>query len=377
MKRIKTKVLCVDDEPRVLEGLALQLRRGYEVHSAHGGPEGLKVLTDEGPFAVVLSDMRMPAMDGATFLGHVREQAPHSVRMLLTGHTDLEGAIKAVNEGQIFRFLTKPCAPDQLRAAFDAAAEQNRLLTAERVLLEETLHGSIKALTDILGITNPLAFGRATRIRKYVGKILDEMKVEHRWQVEVAAMLSQLGSVSLPEEVAEDYYYGRVLTKDHQEMVSRMPQVTKELLASIPRLEGVRAILAGQGTSYGARHAHDEVPAGARILRIATDFDHLECKGLPVQLALDTMRGRRGEYEPRVLKAFLEIMGNGEEGQDVREIPVTGLCVGMAFSEDLRTTTGVLLAARGFVVTASLLERVRNFPEGLVKEPLCVIAPPR
>jgi DNA-binding NtrC family response regulator len=163
------RVLCVDDEPNVLEGLRRQLRRHFSVATANGGILALEVLEREGPFAVVVSDMRMPEMDGAAFLGRVREQAADTVRVLLTGQADLDATIAAVNEANIFRFLTKPCPTESLITALNAAVEQHRLIMAERVLLEQTLHGSVKALTDILGLANPTAFGRAARAKKYVG----------------------------------------------------------------------------------------------------------------------------------------------------------------------------------------------------------------
>ena len=164
--RSRPRLLCVDDEPNVVDGISLHLRRAYDVVGAGGGDEGLRRLRDGAPFAVVISDMRMPGMDGATFLAHAREVAPDATRLLLTGHADLSDAIVAVNRGGIFRFLTKPCPPEELRQAVDAAAEQHRLVTAERVLLEQTVRGAVKALTDLLSLTSPVVFGRATRIRK-------------------------------------------------------------------------------------------------------------------------------------------------------------------------------------------------------------------
>jgi len=157
------KILCVDDEPLILEGLTRQLRRNYQVKTAVGGEAALAVLEKESPFAVVISDMRMPGMNGAEFLKRSLKGWPDTVRMLLTGQTELDAAISAVNEGNIFRFLTKPCAPDALTSALTAAVNQYRLVTTERVLLEQTLHGSIKTLTDILALAQPTAFGRATR----------------------------------------------------------------------------------------------------------------------------------------------------------------------------------------------------------------------
>ena len=168
--RIEPRVLCVDDEPNVLAGLRRCLRGHFAVTTAVGGAAGLDALRAEGRFAVVVSDLRMPGMDGVAFLSQVRALAPDTVRVLLTGQADLEAAIASVNEGHIFRFLMKPCAPTQLLAAVDAAAEQHRLLTAERELLEQTLHGSIKALTEALALANPTSFGRATRLKQLVGE---------------------------------------------------------------------------------------------------------------------------------------------------------------------------------------------------------------
>jgi len=118
----RVRVLCVDDDPSLLDGLRRELNRRFDITTALSGAAGLEALEREGPFAVVVSDMRMPGMDGATFLGHVRERAPETVRVLLTGHADLDGAIAAVNQGNIFRFLTKPCPRDMLIEALETSA---------------------------------------------------------------------------------------------------------------------------------------------------------------------------------------------------------------------------------------------------------------
>jgi DNA-binding NtrC family response regulator len=125
-------ILCVDDEPRVLDGLKLTLRRSFDVSTATSGAEGLAILKQMAGAAVVISDMRMPGMDGAVFLTKVREQWPDSMRLLLTGEAGRDAAVAAVNEGQIFRFLSKPCAPEKLIAAVEAAVRQHQLVTADK-----------------------------------------------------------------------------------------------------------------------------------------------------------------------------------------------------------------------------------------------------
>ena len=205
-------ILCVDDEPKVLEGLVLNLRKHYRVSTANNGQGGLAIVDGNDPPAVVVSDMRMPEMDGAAFLSQVKERSPDTVRLLLTGQADLESAIAAVNHGQVFRFLTKPCSPPTLLTAIQAAAEQHRLITAEKELLEKTLRGSIKALTEILSLANPLIFGRATRLKQHASELVTGLGVPFSWQLEVAVMLSQIGCIVLSAANNEKLYYGRPLS---------------------------------------------------------------------------------------------------------------------------------------------------------------------
>ncbi len=153
----RPRILCVDDEPSVLDGLRRTLRSVFIVETAIGGRLGLEILRAKGPFVVVTSDLRMPLMNGVEFLSRAREIAPDTVRVLLTGQGDMEAAIGAVNEGNIFRFLTKPCPTGTLVRSLMACAEQYRLLTAEKVLLEQTLRGSIKGAD---GYSRPYKPGR-------------------------------------------------------------------------------------------------------------------------------------------------------------------------------------------------------------------------
>ena len=373
------KVLCVDDEPQVIQGLSLHLHREYAIVAAHSGAEGLTLLQEKGPFTVVLSDMQMPGMNGATFLAQARVLAPDTTRMLLTGQADLRSAIDAVNEGHIFRFLTKPCPPDQLRLAFKAATEQHRLITAERQLLEQTLQGSIKALVDVLSLTNPMLFGRAIRVKKHVSDLAEKLQLAQRWQVEVAAMLSQLGYITLPTETAEKLYFGQTLTEPEKEMVSRLPSVTEQLLGNIPRLEVVQAILVKAPKHF---HQSDAVVAdpekqliarGAHILKIALDFDSLDAQGNDAEHALDTMRGRTTFYNPDLLEIFAKMQCSSvSQKAGWREIPISAVQEGMILAQDVRLGNGTLLATRGYEVTAGFVERARHFRPGYVKGPIRV-----
>jgi len=368
----RPRILCVDDEEFILDGLRDMLRRGFEVHTATGAIVALAMLRKEpDAYAVVLSDMRMPGMFGSEFLREARTVAPNAVRMLLTGYADLDSAIRAVNDGQLFRFLTKPCEPEQLMRACIAALAQHRLITAERVLLEQTLRGSVNALVEVLALASPAAFGRAGRVRKLVRQLTDEIQLENRWEVEVAVMLAQIGAVTLPAETAEKLYAGEVLTPAETAMVDRMPRSGRRLLANIPRLEGVIAIL---DAYHDPAAFAGQIPFGAHILRIAVDYEKLESGGLTDTVAIGALRGR-GSYDPVLLNAFSRAVGVGRVSPTVRELPLAGLRTGMTLADDVRTLAGGLLVARGHTVTDQLIERLDNLRAGGVREPLWVIEP--
>jgi response regulator RpfG family c-di-GMP phosphodiesterase len=372
------KVLCVDDEPRVLSALSLHLRRRYTLFTATSGAEALEILRREGDIAVIVADMRMPGMDGSALLSAARELTPDTIRILLTGDTDIQTAMSAVNEGQLFRFLLKPCPASVVATAIDAATVQHRLVATERVLLEQTLHGSIRALTDVLAVSNPTVFGRAVRLRQHVAELAANVGMRDRWQVEVAAMLSQIGTIALPPEIAEKAYRGGPLTAEEQGMIDRVPEVAEQLLGSIPRLETVRGIIAAvhrrppaPGLDSTQRALIDQ---GARLLKVAIDFDVLESEGNSPALALDTMRGRN-RYDPLVLDAFEQIRDVHRERDDIRQVSIGNLQVGMILVDDVHLLSGALLVGRGYEVTASFAERGRNFRDRVASSRVRVIMP--
>jgi response regulator RpfG family c-di-GMP phosphodiesterase len=371
----RPRVLCVDDEPAVLEGLGLHLRRGFECVMAGGGEAALAELKRGLPFAVILSDMRMPGMDGATFLARARSLAPDTVRVLLTGQADLDSALAAVNHGQIFRFLTKPCPPDVVRATLDQAAEQHRLVVAERELLEQTLTGAVKALTDLLALASPSAFGRASRLRRTVAALCQALDVQPRWAVEVAAQLSQVGFVALAPAVADKVHLGSALTPSEQSQVDRAPELADQLLAHIPRLEPVREILKAvarrpTGTPRSTAEA-ESMPIGAQLLSLAAELDALEVGGmLPVE-ALAVLE-QRFLHAPRLVEALRGDVA-ARTATTVREVMLHEIRPGMVLAADVRSRAGVLLVARGHTVSAGLQAKLMNLnPQ--VAEPIRVVA---
>jgi response regulator RpfG family c-di-GMP phosphodiesterase len=370
------RVLCVDDEPRVVDGLAVHLRRDYQVLTANGGQSALQIFKDKGAPAVIVSDMRMPGMDGATLLKHVKQLYPETTRILLTGEPGRDAAIAAVNEGQIFRFLAKPCPPDHLRAAIEAGVAHHRLFIAERVLLQETLIGCIKALIDILAITNPVAFGRATRVKRLATELAEAVGNKGFWQLEAAAMLSQIGYISLPVELVEKLYYGKRLTPEERVLADGVPHVAQKLLGRIPRLEPVMEILAA------SQQPKNDIPEGlvklgAGILRLVLEYDAHIAQGHPADVAIQALRAQMVRHDVKLVEGLESLVGPVAGAQEVSEVLVGRVMPGMVFMDDLRTHVGTLLVPKGFEVTETFLERVRNFGPGILQEKVRVLAAPK
>ncbi len=359
-------ILLVDDEVPILDGLRRQLRRKFRVHTANGGAEALELLETE-PVAVVVSDMRMPQMDGATFLSRVRSLYPNVVRILLTGQTDTQAAITAVNEGQIYRFLTKPCAPEVLLQELESAVELNRLMTAEKELLATTLRRTVEALIATLSLAQPAAFGRAVRVTRTVTELAEALEVPDAWELEVAAMLSHIGAVTLPPAVLAKLDAGRPLTEEETEMVDRVPGISRDLVSTIPRLEAVadaiglhRVRYDGAGAGTGVPRGED-LPLSARILRLAADFDTGMSQRPAVQATISALRADAGAYDPRVLAALVTCHEVPDSQGPPRDVDVDDLEPGMVVFDDVYTTEGVLLISRGTEVTDALIMRMENY----------------
>ena len=375
MSTTRPRVLTVDDEPNVLEGLRLVLGRRYDMATATSGAQALELVERSPSFAVVLSDMRMPAMNGAVFLARMRERSPSTVRMLLTGQSDVSSAADAVNEGQVFRFLTKPCPPMRLRQAVEDAVRQHELVTAESVLLEQTLASSVRALMGILEMVAPLAFGRATRIKALATDLARSYGTTRAWALEIAALLSQIGCVTLPGATVHKLYHGVELEGVERSMVARLPELAEALIADIPRLDDVRNILARLGAPPTSDPLTDETVLGAEALRIALDYDRLRARGLAPEVAIEGLQGQRNQHHPELLEFFARNVLGELAVDDVRELPLRRVRAGMIFAEDLRADNGALLVARGYEVTPSFVARAGHYRASLLDALVRVIVP--
>jgi len=363
-------ILIVDDENSVLEGYQRIFRNEFQLDTAAGGAAALSALEATGPYAVVVSDMQMPEMDGAQLLATIKLLVPDTVRIMLTGNADIQSAVSAVNEGSIFRLLTKPCSKETLGRALTAGLLQYRLVTAEKELLENTLQGTIQVLTEIISLVNPPAFGRALRVRRYMHHVATRMALPSPWRFEVAAMMSQLGCVTLHPETIEAVCAGRPLSPGEQTRFDAHPGVARDLLSKIPRLEPVAWMIAHQNDpapvvgDLGNLQTAD-IRLGANLLRATLAFDDLMGKGLSKKEAADRLSQEHKDFDPRIFRALRELELDPEEIQTVVHICTVDelVPVGMVVEQEVRTKAGLLLVAKGQEVTEALILRLKSFQE--------------
>jgi len=296
----------------------------------------------------------------------------------LSGQSDLEATIAAVNEGHIYRFLTKPCPTDRLLAAVEDGLNQHRLLTAEKVLLEQTLSGAVKMLIEILGMVSPAASSRAARLQRYTIELSQALALTPHWEWGLAAFVSQIGCVALPKEMLFKVEASQTLNDDERGLYEAHPQVASKLLAAIPRLEDVAAIVAAQFGSLNTAELPEDVQkwdirqAGRLLLRAAIEYDHLVSRGASRESAVSKLRLSDLKFPATVLKGLARLSTTAK-GTLARQIRLADLTVGMTLDEDLVSPRGIRLVPAGAEVTTTLMIRLTSIAAGVgVAEPFRV-----
>jgi len=378
---INKRVLLVDDELNLLTSVRRQLKNKYDLEIAQSGREGLDKLTGGEEFALVISDYKMPGMDGAAFLSKAREMKPDTVRMMLTGQADMQAVVTIINEGNIFRFLAKPCPPELLEKNIDDGIEQYRLVRAEKELLTRTLSGSLQVMADLLALVKPRAFDRGVRVRAMVKKLLERLDVKNPWQIEIASILSQIGCVTVPDGIIEKVYRDTEATAAESAAYRQHAKISSDLIAKIPRLEKVAEILLYQEKYFdGSGFPEDDVkeegiPMGARILKVLVDYDQLTQSDMAPEDAVREMVERKGLYDEAVLAALGETVKPqpGRRKYTIVKVGISELNEQMWLEGDVVSTAGVVIGANRQRVSRTLIAMLRNYAaNNEISEPISV-----
>ncbi len=372
------KVLLVDDDRNLLASFTRQFHKRINLVTAASGEDGIQAITYDGPFAVVISDMQMPNMDGLKFLTHVRMLSPETVRVMLTGNASLDVAIGAINDGNIFRFLNKPVPIGVLFETMIDGIQQYRLVTAEKELLNKTLKGAVNLLADILGLVNPSSFSRASRIKRHVRSMANQLQLQDVWVYELAAMLSQLGCITLPAEVMENLARGKEISDYELAQFNKHPEIGARLLQHIPRFEAVALMVKKQNSQpdkieIGTSLTLEEKGIlGGQILKVALAYDTLTSLGKSSKDAIGELRAQPDQYDPALVHAL--IAGEGGASFEVMNLPITKLRPGMILDQNIFSGSKTLLVAKGQELSPAVLMRLAASEENeIISGPVRVL----
>jgi len=364
------KILIVEGAHNPLGKTREALATRFDCTFAVGVEEGAQAAREGGPFAVIVADYKQPKKDGASFLARMRELHPKTVRLLLTVYAELDAGLAAQSDNLIFRFVMKPLSPDMLARHLEAALAQYRLENAEAAFVQDTLRGAVQALTEVLNLANPAAFGRSMRIRGLVQRLSKAADIPRLWEVDMAAMLSHVGCVSLPAAILDKLTRGRDLDPAERRLFESHPTLGAALLANIPRMESVAQIIGAQ-----LKPLADNPPLGAQALRVALDYDLLANKGLTSGAIFSRMRGTRGIYATQLLDA-LESVIPPDEGYVRRRVNIRELKENMQLDEDIVSVDGMLLLAKGSELNETNIYRLIETKQSFdIVEPVAVLIP--
>ncbi len=376
------KILLVDDELNVLQGYKRSLRNKFDIETALGPEEGLKALSANGPFAVVVSDMQMPEMNGIQFLAQVKQKNADTVRIMLTGNADQQTAIEAINEGNIFRFLTKPCSPEKLGQVLTAGIDQYRLINAEKELLEKTLAGSVTMLTEILSVFDNDLFGKSTRLRDQIQEFSEYLNIPLSWEFEIASLLSQIGYLSVPPDLLVKAQKQQKLSPSEKEILDQVPEFGGRLLEHIPRLKPVSKIILYQNKRFdGSGFPEDsvsgkEIPLGAQMIKIFSDLVEMESNNATREEIIETLKSRTDWYDQNIIKKVICFLSDQKTGElDLTKASISvfldDLRPGDMILSDIKNNDGSLLLSAGQKISKVQLERLCNIAKTTgIQEPI-------
>jgi response regulator RpfG family c-di-GMP phosphodiesterase len=410
------KILCVDDEPNILSSLRRLFRpKGYQVLVAESGQAGLQLLETEA-VDLVISDMRMPEMDGACFLEHVRARWPDSIRLLLTGYADIQSIIEAINRGEIYRYITKPWDDNDilmvvrhalerkaleqekkrlealawrqnqelkvLNASLEAKVEQRTAelkkahdsLLAANGKLKVSFLTSIKVFSNLIEMRGGHLAGHSRRVAELARKIALKLALDEKGihEVFVAGLLHEIGKIGFSDELLSmpvDLMKGAQLANYRKHTIR-----AEHLLMPLEDLRGATRILRAQlerfdGGGYPDGLAGFSIPIGARILMLASDYDNLQLGVLtqrrlrPEEAKAAILRSSGKRYDPQVVAAFNNVISGEQEEASSRQSQVLSehLVPGMVLARDLVTRDGLLLLSADYTLDQRLIEQILDF----------------
>ena len=361
---MKPKVLFVDDEPEVLSSFLSILKIHYDISTSDNPVEAVSIVKNNGPFSVVVSDYRMPKMNGVELLSEIMKIEKNTTRILLTGYSDFQAIVQAINNGNIYRYLTKPIVIEQLINNIDDGIRQYNLLKSEKELLEKTLKGSIKLLIDLLSVSNTKSFVRVSRVKNIVKRLASKLNYEPMWEAEIAVMLSEIGLVGVPFDIVDKKERRLPLTPEEIKIYNNHPKIGSELIKNIPRLENIARAIEYQSVSNFTDFDPSEIDSNkalmlSQIITVAKIYDKISDAGLSHLDAIDYLNKRKN-FSPHIIK-LLEIEFDDRDisrSASIESVFIEDLKEDMILADDIVDNFGMILYAKGKELSDMILSLI-------------------
>ncbi len=410
------KILCLDDEPEILNSLKRVFRKEFDVHTFEKGADALVALS-EHVFPVVISDMKMPEMDGVEFLSKAKDIQPDSSRILLTGYSELDSIAGAVNNGEIFAFISKPWDNNEIKLLVENALAKYQLLQNNRKLSEEldSSHEKLQAMNQQLEKTvatrtkmlkqKALLLKKATqKQRRFFKQILDLIGViiedraghENGHSKRVAAhskvlaehmglsrseaincyvtgLMHEVGKVAISDKLLATIEYERSV---EQNLAFRQHAIEGALIMErLPSFKAVALNIRHQYENYDGSGFPDnlkgeEIPFGARLLKVVSDYDYLllghkHQHRLPPERAGAVLKEQSGkEYDRKIVDAYLKLIEKLPELEELESdycIATNKLKPGMMVAEDVVAKGGGVMLTKDTIITESAIEKLIEY----------------
>lgn len=358
------KVLLVDDDRSILNSMERNLSLDFDVITAESGADGLEEIEQSGPFSVIMSDMRMPGMNGVEFIQNARILAPQATYLMLTGNQDLDTAMQAVNDGQVFRFLNKPCETEAIKQTLCAAQRQYELVAGEKELLHKTFVGAVSALTGVLENSHPELAGIGNGLSHVVAEMCQQVGIDPRWEYKLAARIAPMGfaMVESPPPMANWKQIDPLAAYANEYRQSAA--VAAQLIEKIPRLETVASIVAEYPQSQGGfchlrpKTKNAITSVGASLLRISLQAHFALTQGVSGPEIANELRESLPELPANAFEAAKTLCH--DDSLPAREISSHGLKSGMVLQADALANDGSVLMRLGKRLTKATIERLTS-----------------
>lgn len=411
---VKRRILCVDDEPNILSSLRRLFRsKGYDVIIANSGHEGLITLETE-KVDLVISDMRMPMMDGAAFLEKVRARWPDLIRILLTGYADMQSTIDAINRGEIYRYITKPWDDNDIVLVVkealerkDLEREKNRLedltvrqneelkelnASLEHKVLQRTkelrsahdqLIGaneklrnsfltSIKVFSSVIEMRGGKLTGHSRLVADLARKIAHKMSLNAResQDIFIAALLADIGKLGFSDDLINTPISN--LTPEQNREFYKHAQRAEQLLMPLDDLHNAARIIRSQHERYDGHGLPDglsggAIPLGSRILHVAIEYQQLQ-NGIfsnkrlfPDDAKVFIYKNAGNRYDPVVVDAFKRVFDASDEEGGIQLVSMKDAEPGMMLASDLVSKDGMLLLPADYILEANVIEKLKLY----------------